>query len=112
MKIDGTTLSMFRGDTEALYVSCKSNKISRPFVTGDAVYFTLKKNMNNTEKLVYKAVTEFIDGKALIDIDPADTNKLTPMRYVYDVKIVFADGESRTAMGPACFEIKAVVYGE
>ena len=34
------------------------------------------------------------------------------MRYIFDIKIKFADGTSRTVLGPAEFEIKAVVTDE
>lgn len=105
-------MSMFSGDSEAFFVSCMENKIARPFVTGDVVYFTVKKNISNEEKVLQKVITSFVDGKALIELSPADTKELTPMRYIYDAKIILAGGFQKTVLGPAEFELKAVVTDE
>ena len=59
-----------------------------------------------------KIVTEFHDGKALVEILPPDTKTLPIGRYVYDIQITFANGTVKTVVGPAIFEITAEVTYE
>ena len=112
MTIVGKNMSMIRGDTEAINVSLTEDGVARPFVSGDTVYFTIKKYASETEKILQKVIETFTDGKALISILPADTALLKVMPYVYDVQIVFADGTKKTVVGPATFEITAEVTYE
>ena len=101
----GTNISMTRGDTEAMTVSCTEDGVSRAFVTGDTVYFTVKKSASETEKILQKVITSFTGGKALIDILPTDTKMLDTRAYVYDVQIVFSNGTKKTVITPSTFEL-------
>ena len=112
MTIYGANISMVHGDTEAMTVSCTEDGVTRPFVTGDTVYFTVKKATNSTEKTLQKVITSFTNGKALIDILPADTQSLDTKTYVYDIQIVFANGTKKTVLGPATFELTEEVTSE
>ena len=112
MRINKENISMVRGDSEALYVSCMENGVAREFVVGDTVFFTIKRNTSTDEKVIQKIVTEFHDGKALVEILPADTKTLPIGRYVYDIQITFANGTVKTVVGPATFEIAAEVTYE
>ena len=105
-------MSMTRGDTEAFYVSCKRDGVAYNFVPGDKVYFTVKKSINSTEKSLQKVVSIFTDGKALIEISPADTKQLIACQYVFDVQINFADGLVKTVLGPAPYVLGAEVTDE
>ena len=105
MTITGTNISMIRGDTEAMTVACTEDGVARSFVTGDTVYFTVKKSVSVTEKILQKVITSFTNGKALIDIRPSDTQSLDVKPYIYDIQVVFANSTKKTVLGPATFEL-------
>lgn len=97
MKFIGTTIEMFRGDSETLTIKArdKVTKAQIPLVTGDTVKFTVRRK--ESEAISFqKSVTAFVDGNALVEILPADTVGKEPGRYVYDVEITFADGDVKT----------------
>lgn len=112
MTMVGTNISMIRGDTEAMTVACTEDGVARSFVTGDTVYFTVKKSASDTEKVLQKVITTFTDGKALIDILPADTKLLSTKPYIYDIQIVFANGTKKTIINPSVFELTEEVTYE
>lgn len=103
MKIEDGVMSMPRGDSEAFYVSHKKDGVPTNFITGDVVYFTVKKNTSDETKVLQKKIMTFIEGKALVEIMPADTNQLESTEYVFDIQINFASGLVKTVMGPAPF---------
>ena len=97
MNFIGTTIEMFRGDSETLTVTArdKVTKVAIPLVTGDTVKFTVRRKENDVITF-QKVVTTFTDGNALVTILPADTVGKEPGRYVYDVEITFAGGDVKT----------------
>ena len=97
MNFIGTTIEMFRGDSETLTVKVrdKVTKAQIPLVTGDTVKFTVRRKENDVITF-QKTVTAFTDGNALVEVLPADTVGKEPGRYVYDVEITFADGDVKT----------------
>ena len=110
MKIKGTNISMTRGDSEAIKVAVKDtlgNVI--PLVTGDTIYFTVRETMLNKTKIIEKIITEFDDGKALITIDPQDTNDLNFVSYVYDIQLTKENGTVKTIITPSRFMITGEV---
>lgn len=97
MKFIGTTIEMFRGDSETMTVRArdKVTKAAIPLVTGDTVRFTVRRS--KTDPITFqKVVTAFIDGNALVAILPADTTGKDQGRYVYDIEITFANGDVKT----------------
>ena len=101
MKIQGTNISMTRGDSEAIKVTVKDtlgNVI--PLVTGDTIYFTARESMLTQQRLIEKIITEFDDGKALININPQDTNNLQFTSYVYDIQLTKENGTVKTIIPP------------
>ena len=111
MTIVGTNISMVRGDTEAMTVACTEDGVARAFVTGDTIYFTVKRSESETEKTLQKVITSFTDGKAHIDIAPADTKTLGVRTYVYDIQVTFANGTVKTLIETSTFELrKEVTY--
>lgn len=111
MKIQGTNLSMIRGDTESIVVSCI--KDNRPYIEdGDIIYFTVKKSVKTEEKLLQKIITIFKDDKALIEIEPQDTKELKYGKYVYDIQLTKFNGEVKTLVHPSNFEIEGEVTYE
>lgn len=113
MRINGTTISMIRGDSESIIVSCKdSNGNPVPFKEGDTVYFTVKETVNTEVKMLQKVITEFEDGKAIIDIKPEDTKHFRFQNYVYDIQLTRADGTVTTIIPPSKFKVKGEVTYE
>lgn len=106
MKVNGTNVSMIRGDSETITVSCMNEDGSDLlFVEGDTIYFTIKENTKTAEKLVQKVITEFNDGKAIIEIIPSDTKPLKYQTYVYDVEWITTSGTVTTIVPPSKFVI-------
>ena len=113
MRIQGTNISMIRGDSEAIKVSCKDESgADVPLVEGDIVYFTVKISTNTEGKILQKIVTEFTEGAALITINPKDTRELIPNNYYYDIQLNRANGQVKTIIPPSKFTINAEVTYE
>lgn len=109
MKIEGTKLSMVRGDTEYIMVTCKNYT----FQEGeDKVEMTVRKTANDPKKLIYKVIEDFEDGKANIKIEPEDTSRLAPGEYKYDIQVTFSNGDVKTIIPCSVLSIKQeVTYG-
>ena len=110
MKIQGTNISMTRGDSEMIKVTVKDtlgNII--PLVTGDTIYLTVRESMLSPTKIIEKIVTEFDDGQALIIINPEDTNNLRFTSYVYDIQLTKENGSVKTIITPSNFTITGEV---
>ena len=113
MKIQGYNISMIRGDTETIKVSCKNDKgESIPFEDGDILYFTVKQSVNTEQKEIQKVITEFPEGIAYINITPDDTKSMGFKKYYYDIQLTRADGTVKTIIPPSIFAIKGEVTYE
>lgn len=114
MKVQGTDLSMIRGDSETITVSCADiNDQPLPFQVGDIVYFTVKERAIDVEKILQKIVTVFeTDGTAIVDIDPIDTTNLKFKTYIYDIQWVKEDGTVTTIVRPSKFTLLEEVTHE
>lgn len=106
MTVNGTNLSMVRGDSESITVRCSA----APFETGDTVTMTVRPDVDSSIVL-QKSVTEFDDdGAAVIAIDPADTEGLDmDTDYVYDIQVVRSDGTVTTIIKPSTFTVEEEV---
>lgn len=113
MIVQGTNLSMIRGDSESITVSLTDEQgSSTPLIDGDTIYFTVKTTVHTTSKILQKVVTLFEDGVAYIEITPEDTKSLIFRDYVYDVQLTRADGTIMTIIPPSKFTIKGEVTYE
>ena len=110
MKIQGTNISMTRGDSEAIKVTVKDTSGNIiPLASGDTIYFTVRENVLGKTKIIEKIITEFDDGKALINIDPQDTKDLRFASYVYDIQLTKENGTVKTIIPPSQFIITGEV---
>jgi hypothetical protein len=110
MEIQGYNISMIRGDTETIKVSCKNNKgESIPFEYGDILYFTVKESVNTERKEIQKVITEFSEGIAYINITPDDTKSMGFRNHYYDIQLTRADGTVKTIIPPSIFTVKGEV---
>ena len=113
MRVEGTNISMIRGDTEYIEVVCRDSEGNMiPFVEGDTLYFTVKTNIHNEKKALQKVITEFDDGIAYIEIKPEDTKHLEFFDYVYDIQLTSAEGVVTTIIPPSKFTIEGEVTYE
>ena len=112
MKIQGTNISMIRGDSQSIIVSVKDKDGNEvPLITGDIIYLTVKHSVNTEEKVLQKVVTQFEDGNAIIEITPDDTKDIPFKTYVYDIQLNRVDGTVSTIVPPSNFTIdREVTY--
>lgn len=102
MIINGTNISMTRGDTESMTVTLDDGI---GFVEGDIIELTVRVNPSSNNVELYKKVTEFDEGKARIEIRSEDTEGLVFRSYVYDVQLTRSNGGIHTIIKPSMFEI-------
>lgn len=113
MVTQGTNLSMVRGDTENIFIAFTNETGTPiPFVTGDTIYFTVKKSVDTTEKVMQKIITEFQDGKAVVGISHNDTKDLDYGCYYYDIQYTMLDGTVKTIIPPSKFQLKGEITFE
>jgi len=113
MIVNGNNISMTRGDSETITISCtNTDSQAIPFVEGDTVYLTMKKSVGNMEKILQKIITVFINGRAIIELNPEDTKNLEVRSYVYDIQLTRASGSVTTLVKPSKFIIEGEVTYE
>ena len=109
-------ITMIHGDSYARTVSCARDGTPVPFVDGDTVYFTVKKGIGTTAKVLQREITAFTDGKATIEILPSDKaafgNVKAAVEYVYDIQVNFANGAVKTIVEPSTITILPGVTDE
>ena len=112
MKVNGTDLAMIRGDSESITLSLKDGEVVTSFVTGDTVYFTVKRSAVVDEISLQKIITEFNeDGNCIIEIAPNDTKDLEFRSYVYDIQLNRLGGAVTTIVPCSKFVVlKEVTY--
>jgi len=99
----GLRAEMHRGDTVAFTVRMQDDEgVPIPFVPGDKIYFLVTEDPKLTTTLIHKEIDTFPDGKALVNILPADTKPLQFNReYHQTIRAVLSSGLVRTlAYGP------------
>ena len=113
--INGTDITMTRGDTLKVSVSLTRDGETYTPVEGDVIRFAVKSPKMFCDK------GEFVDDapRILKDIpistmtlvlDPADTKSMDFGTYVYDMEITFADGTVDTFITESKFRLKPEVY--
>ena len=93
-------IEVVAGDTGLLNLSIDNYT----FVDGDIVYFTVKKDINDTSYKFQKIIKEFEDNVAVIKISSEDTN-LEAGEYLYDIQLSLKDGRVDTVISPTLFEV-------
>lgn len=97
---DTGTIKIVARDTATLAVQLDNYS----FVDGDKVYFTINNKTGETTYKTQKVITDFLDGRAIINLDQIDTD-LPPGEYYYDVQVNLKTGEIDTVIGPYKFKI-------
>lgn len=97
---DTGTIKIIAKDTATLAVQLDNYS----FVPGDKVYFTINDTTGAETFKTQKIITEFLDGRAIINLGVEDTD-LTPGDYYYDVQVNLNTGEIDTVIGPYKFKV-------
>ena len=106
--INGTTISLTRGDTLKLNIILERGDETYVPDPEDTIRFALKKRIGDNEPLlILKGVP--IDT-LILKLDPEDTKELDYGTYKYDLELTTADGEVVTFIGPADFIITEEVH--
>ena len=103
MTVNGTCLSMVRGDSESISVTISGYDMQ----PGDFLEMTIRKNLD-APVTMYRKVTEFPDNKAVINFFPEETQDLELGDYVYDMQLTFG-GAVKTIIKPTRFTLEADV---
>lgn len=106
-KIQGTTITLTRGDSLIINVTITKNGAIYTPTAGDKVRFALKQRTTDPTPLIVKQADI---GTMQIRLDPEDTKELAFATYVYDIELTTVDGYVDTFIGPAKFIITEEVY--
>lgn len=109
-KVNGTTITMTRGDTLRVQVGIERDGDPYTPVSGDAVAFYLKHSAMNGKRTAYKDADPLVSKDVpiqtmILTLDPADTKELEFGQYVYDLQITFENGTVDTFINNASLEI-------
>lgn len=105
-KVDGTTITMTRGDTVTIQIEMKRGSETYTPQEGDVIRFAAKKPMLNMSRTEYvdpvPLVRKTIPNDTLIlSIQPNDTKALAFGEYVYDIELTYANGNVDTFIAEA-----------
>ena len=98
-KIDGTTISLTRGDSLYVQLAIKQGTQTYTPAEGDVIKFTIRKTYS-TPILIQKTISH---DTLVLHLLPSDTKELPYGRYVYDVELTTADGDVDTFIDRAAF---------
>jgi hypothetical protein len=104
LKVNGTKVSLTRGDTAFLNVSLVDESgTAYEIQPGDAVFFRLKQNASSQGLLLEKQV-DTVTMKLRLDVE--DTEGLKFGVYKYEIELVTATDHHFTAIENADFEVR------
>lgn len=115
--INGTTITMTRGDTLVVDVEMESRVDGQPYipVEGDSIRFALKTPKMTGGRTEYKDPEPLILKDIPINtcqlvLQPLDTKGLGFGTYVYDIEITMADGTVDTFIAEATLILSPEVH--
>ncbi len=108
--VEGTKITLTRGDTLKLQVRIMSNGEEYTPKNGDIVRFAVKSPGLTSDKSEYvdtkpKILKEIPINTMVLQLDPQDTKRLGFGTYVYDIQITFADGTVDTFITNGVFRL-------
>ena len=109
IKINGTTITMTRGDTLRLVLTLKDEdgNTYTP-LPGDQIRFAMKHVYDDANPLILKDIPN--DSLELV-INPEDTKNLPqPSTYVYDMQITYENGDVETFIDKAKLKLTEEVH--
>lgn len=108
VKVEGTTITMTRGDTARISVFITDAE-GEPYDPGeqDVVRFAMKKDYKDEQPLLLINIP--VDTMELV-INPEDTKNLSFSSYVYDIELTKEDGTVDTFIDRAKIKITEEVH--
>lgn len=107
-KIDGSTITLTRGDSFYATVEIKNaNGTAYTPQEGDTVRFALKEYYNDSEPTILKNIPT---DSLVLYLAPEDTKDLEFGSYVYDIELTKANGDVDTFIYEAIFELSKEVH--
>lgn len=103
IEIKGKTIAIGRGESLPLKLSFSKDVPE----DGTEVRFTVKKKTEDVSALI-EVSDNIEDGEVCIQLSHDDTNQ-SPGTYVWDVQLVYENGDVSIPMDPAPFLIKEAV---
>lgn len=90
-KIDGTTITMVRGDTFSAFLKIYSkNKILYSPTAEDTIVFAVKESYTDDQCVLTKSIPY---DTMILELEPNDTKSLDqPSSYVYEISLTMEDG--------------------
>lgn len=102
-RVTGTNITMTRGDTfKANVVIMDSTGARYVPQENDEIRFALKADYNNKAPLIMKIIP---NDTLLLRLESEDTKHLCIGKYVYDIQIIFANGDVDTFIDRATFTL-------
>lgn len=115
VEIDGTTITMTRGDTLCVNVEMTLDGIVYVPSANDSIRFALKTPKMTGGRAEYKDQAPLILKPIPIDtcqlvLQPSDTKQLPFGQYVYDIEITMEDGTVDTFISESNFILAPEVH--
>lgn len=110
VSINGTSITMTRGDTLIVTVGMTQNGAAYTPAEGDVIRFAVKNttmvgggaNYKDEEPILEKVIP---NDTLQLELEPDDTKEMKFGTYVYDISITFADGSVDTFITTSSFEL-------
>lgn len=101
--VDGTKITMTRGDTVRIQVAINIGGEEYTPEVGDVVRFAAKKAWTDDEPCILITIP---NDTLILTIEPNDTKELEFGAYNYDLQITFANGDVATFVTKAKLKIE------
>lgn len=103
-------LAMVRGDYECISVNVHGETYT--VAEDDFIELTVRRT-ELSERMIYKKVSIFPEGRAVIEFLPEDTEGMEFGKYVYDMQLTYANHKPKTIIELSDFIIKGEsTYGD
>lgn len=102
LKTNNNDISLTKGDTAAFNIVIK-NALGEVYglSESDKLKLTVRGRPGGSLEVIKKVSV----GSSVIRIEPSDTKKILPGKYVYDVELETSWGDVYTIIGPSVFEL-------
>ena len=102
-RVINSNITLTRGDTfraNLVLTDCAGD----PYVPdeGDVIRFAMKEDYKDKVAIVSKIIP---NDTMILQLNPEDTKSIRPGKYVYDIRIIFANGDVDTFINRALFTI-------
>lgn len=86
-------MGIVRGTTNAFALTITNKDTGAPYTleTGQVLVFGLKLGKTDEARVLVKKITHTVNGEYYLELEPADTAKLEPGRYYYDIGLQHGD---------------------